>query len=366
MSSSTRPSRRALGVRLAVLAIAAGCFTATHLALERIAAYAERHFGAFLWRQQDSLQLFSAHNYVGLGRGRLLIYGPSEAREALLHEEIRPRVPGLRPLQHSLSMGTFDEGLLILEYLERYYGETAIPDAILLGITPRFVANLRHVASPLFTAINRYSPHATVDESTKPPRLVERPLLDGIRARAALLALQPDRYRRGVFAVTSHVVTRFVPTLAADRRVWGPVSQAKHLTTRITSEDRIKRWLTTPGNELELTHSWDPELDQTTMARQFQALRDFTTRHRVEVYVVNLPETSWSRDLYDPRKYAAYMRIVREELASVPFLDLRTAVPDEQFYDWSHVMWPAGRHVSKLAASLIEEHRSGHEEASPR
>ena len=345
-------------MRWAVLAMIAASFAVTHLVLERVAVYAEVHLGAFLWKQQDTLQLFSPHNYVNRGSGRLLIYGPSEAREAFLLEEVEPRVPGLRPYQHSQHGGTFEEGLVVLDYMERVYGPTAVPDAILLGITPRFVANIRSEASPLFTAIDRYSPYFTLDQTAHPPSLVGRSSLDSVRARVALLALQPDRYRRGVFAVASRVVTHFVPTLAADRRVWSPVSQAKRLTARIGSERRIRSWLSTPGNEFEQIHKWDPRENREAIARQFRALRDLTARHGIALYVVNLPELSWNRELYDVGRYDAYLRIVHEELRATPFLDLRTELSDDEFYDWSHATWKGGRHVSRRVASFIQDQRA--------
>src|SRR5262245_35465892 len=99
MTSSIRHSESGARVRWTVLAMIASAFAVTHLVLERVSAYAEVHLGAFLWKQQDTLQLFSPHNYVNRGGGRLLMYGPSEAREALLLEEIEPRVQGLHPYQ---------------------------------------------------------------------------------------------------------------------------------------------------------------------------------------------------------------------------------------------------------------------------
>jgi hypothetical protein len=336
----------------------AASFALTHAALECVATYAEVHLGAFLWKQQDALQLFSPHNYVNRGRGRLFIYGPSEAREAFLLEEIGPRVPGLRPYQQAQHGGTFEEGLVVLDYIERVYGKTAMPRAMLLGITVRFVANIRSEASPLFTAIDRYSPYVRLDDSERPPRLIERPLHESVRARLALLAFQPDRYRRGVFAVGSRALTHFVPTLAADRRVWGPVSQAKRLTARIGPEDRIKRWLATPGNEFEQIHAWDPQLNRMAIAREFHLLREYASRHAIDLYVVNLPELSWNRELYDPDKYAVYLSIVREALGDTPFLDLRTALADDEFYDWSHATWRGGRQVSRQVAAFIQDRRA--------
>ena len=61
-------------------------FAGVHLALEASARFSERYLGAYLWKEQDYLRLFSPANHAGRGRHRLLIYGPSEAREGLIPE----------------------------------------------------------------------------------------------------------------------------------------------------------------------------------------------------------------------------------------------------------------------------------------
>jgi hypothetical protein len=39
--------------------------------------------------------------------------------------------------------------------------------------------------------------------------------------------------------------------------------------------------------------------------RQFALLRDYTLRRAIGLYVVNLPEMSGNRELYDERRYAS-------------------------------------------------------------
>ena len=109
----------------------------------------------------------------------------------------------------------------MLRYIEGAYGRGAIPEVILLGITTRFVGNLRKRSSPLWDGINKYSPHFRVDASSRPPTLVRRSLLDSLRPRVALLNLQPDRYRRGLFAIASRTATRIVPSLVRASPVLG-------------------------------------------------------------------------------------------------------------------------------------------------
>jgi hypothetical protein len=42
----------------------------------------------------------------------------------------------------------------------------------------------------------------------------------------------------------------------------------------------------------------------------------------------------------------------------VPFLDLRTFLAEDDFYDSSHPKWRAGRRVSERVAQFIEAHRA--------
>jgi hypothetical protein len=341
-----------------VLATVAVVLVATQLVLEGAAQFAERRLGAFLWRQQDFFRLFNPQNYVGQGRGRLLIYGPSEAREGLFPEAIAPGVPGLVPYQHSQSIGTLEDGLIVLSYIERAYGASAIPDAILLGITTRFIGDLRTQASPLQEGINRYSPHFTVMEGGHPPELVPRSAFGALRARVALLRLQPDRYRRGLYAIGRHVAIRLEPSLEA-RLDRGPISASKYLVGRRGTEAGWRRWLATPGNHWDLVHNWDPERHRERVIRGLGLLRDYTRRHGIELYVVNLPEISWNRELYKPGRYEAYLEIVQTALGDTPFLDLRTFLADKDFFDEAHPSWPAGFRVSERVAAFINEHRNG-------
>lgn len=357
MSSSIRRSDNGLRSRLAVVACVGALLVSVHLVLEGAARFAERRLGAFLWKQQDYLRLFSAENYVGKGAGRLLIYGPSESREGLLPEEIERAVPGFKPYQHSQSIGTLEDGLLVLEYIERAYGRSAIPDALLLGITTRFIGDIRVQPSPLQQGINLYSPHFRVEGDGHPPALVDRSRFELVGARFALLGLQPDRYRRGILAIAGRAATQVVPTLSAQRWTWEPAVPAKYLMGKWNTEAATKKWLTTPGNFWDKVHAWDPERDRERVTHELRLLLDYTARHHVQLYVVNMPELSWNRDLYLPGRYESYLSLVKEALGTTPFLDLRTFLANADFWDDAHPVWPAGIRVSRRVGEFIAEHR---------
>ncbi len=358
MSSSIKRSDSGVRYRLLVLALAVGFFAGAHLVLEASARLAERGLGAHLWKGQDHLQLFQAHNYVGRGRSRLLISGPSEAREGLLPEELRRAVPDAKPYQHALSNGTLAEVLLLLDYIEKAYGESAIPAELLLGITPRFIGDIQTKGSPFQQGINLYSPHFRVEGQGHPPALVSRNVFAAAAARGALLGVQPDRYRRGLFALAGHVATVFSPSLAADRRLWVPIRPSKYLVGRAPEAD-TKNWLTTPGNFWDAVHAWDPEQSAERVKSELRMLLTFAARHDMKVYVVNLPELSFNRHLFQPGRYEAYLSIVKAALATTPFLDLRTFLADGEFFDDAHATWPGAIRLSQTVGEFVGAQR-GH------
>ncbi|MEQ1574345.1 MAG: hypothetical protein ABL993_08880 [Vicinamibacterales bacterium] len=349
------PSNGSLRTRLTVLALVGLLFAGAHLALEATARYAESRLGAYLWKEQDYLRLFSPAYHAGRGAGRLFIYGPSEAREGLLPEEIEHVVPDLKPYQNAQSIGTIEDGLVALNYIELAYGRAAVPDEILVGITTRFIANIRMQRSPLFEGIKKYSPHFTLEEGTHPPTLVPKSTLDATLSRVRLLALQPDRYRRGMVAVGAPLVNHVVPSLSAYERVL--TRPAKYLTRKIGPESDIRKWLTTPGNYWEAVHTWNPEADRGRITHDLQLLIDYTSRHGIRLYIVNLPEWSPNRDLYLPNRYEAYLDIVTSAIGDTPFLDLRTFLNDDEYYDEAHPTWDGGIRVSRRVAAFIKEHR---------
>lgn len=357
MSSSTRRSSVGTKHRLTILLCVGVAFAATHLVLESAARFAERHLGAYLWKEQDYLRLFSPSNHVDRGRDRLLIYGPSEAREGLLPEEIARVTPGFEPYQNSQSIGTLEDGLVVLNYIERAYGRSATPDAILLGITTRFIGDIRTQPSPLFRGIDKYSPHFKIVEGTHPPGLAPKSALESARAHWDLLSLQPDRYRRGLFAIASGLATKAMPSLSAEPRIWMPIAPAKYLPGTPWPAEATKAWLVEPGNFWEAVHAWDPERDRERVTRELRMLLEYTSRHGIQLFVVNLPELSWNRDLYQPGRYEAYLAIVKTALGETPFLDLRTFLTDDEFFDDAHPNWTAGIRVSKHVATFIDEHR---------
>src|SRR6187549_404478 len=105
-SSIAHSSGTSTRYKLALLVCVCLFVTAAHVVLGAAAGYAEVRLDAYLWKEEDFLRLFSPTNHRGRGRQRLLISGPSEAREALLPEELARALPGSKPYQNAQSLGT--------------------------------------------------------------------------------------------------------------------------------------------------------------------------------------------------------------------------------------------------------------------
>jgi hypothetical protein len=357
-SSIERSSGLITRYKLVLLGCVCLFVAAAHVVLDTAAGYAETRLDAYLWKEEDFLRLFSPTNHRGRGRQRLLITGPSEAREALLPEELARALPGSKPYQNSESQGTLEDGLVVLDYIERAYGPAAVPDAVVFGITTRFVAGIRENPSPLFAGINTYSPDFQLDETQHPPRLVPRSPLDSLQARLALLGRQPVRYRHALMAIAVHLLIRLYPRFDEHLRFRHSFAAAKYIDYRIWSPDVIKAHLSATGRVWDTIHAWDPARDRDRVTRELRLLLDYTSRHGIELYVVNLPELSWNRALYNRQRYDEYLDVVRSALGATPFLDLRTFLSDDEFYDTSHPMWRGGIRVSKKVADFIAERRA--------
>jgi hypothetical protein len=342
-SSGTATTLAAFGAALAFL-------VASHVAFEAVARFAETRLGAYLWKNQDHLRVMEPHLHVGQGAGRLSLFGPSEVREGVLPDELQNAVPGLRPYQNAQSLGTLEDTLFTLHYLERVHGRSALPAHLLLGITPRFVGNFRLDPSPLVEGLRKYSAF-DVDVTTSPPTLAPRPFVDSLRGRLRLLALAPDRYRRGLAAVLLATIHPVAPAFAArfERRLLRP---AKYLEGQWAPPDTMRRWLEEDGG-WRLVFGWDPAQDRRRIADQVGRLMTFCAQHGIRLYVVNLPEWSTSRAHYAPGRYEAYLSAVRAPLGDTPFLDLRTFLRDDEFWDTAHPNWAGAIRLSREVNAFV-------------
>ena len=342
-----------VGAVLAVLLVYGGV-TVAALGLSRTV---EMRYGSYPWQNEDWLRVLLPSLWVGRGPSRILIAGPSEAREALLYELFDESFPGLETFQGGQSRGTFQDLLLSLEYVERDYGPSAVPAVLVLGVTLRFVANIPRDRSPLIAAIDRYSPHFRVELGPDGPRLVSKRVSEALAARGRfLLFKQPSRYLSAAASVIRDNLPKDgLPSwLIGWLQMYGSPYKY-HLLARVPRE-AIRARIDQPTSFWFAAHRWEPDTDAEVIHQEFGRLLAFTRRHGMRLYVVNLPESVWNRESYGPGRYERYEALVRESLGDTPFLDLRMMLDPDEFYDAGHATLPGALRVSRRVIDFVRGH----------
>lgn len=335
MSSS--PAIARLRSTLLALVCAGIALWAAHVVMGRLAVWAETEEGAYLWWREEMMQLFSPTNYVGRGEGRILVTGPSEIREAILPELMSERL-GRDVYQNAISLGTLQTVVLQLEYIERYFGVSAVPDVVVLGVTPRFVSEAPPLAeAPFRDYVERFSPYAVID--TERVALEDKGVLPSLVARARHLAHQPRRYKGALRALRKRLggPDDFMLRPAKFHH-YGALPKAAYFEMA-ARDGRIP---------------WSLDEDEPAILRDFARLVALCNRHDVELFVVVMPEGSWARsDLhYPPGYHEKFLRLIRKASGVQP-LDLRSALRDGEFFDWAHPTAAGARKVTRRVCRHI-------------
>jgi hypothetical protein len=355
---STVASKRATLI-LAAVGCAGGAFFLNHLGLEALSRWLETRRDCYLWAQDGARQIVTPTYYPTDGQNRIMLCGSSEAREAFLPDILDDRLPGFRAFQNSYPSSTLTDQLILLEYVERVYGPSAMPKAVVMGITTRFIANLRQEGTfPLFTGINRYSPFLKVEQTKGVPKLVPKTAWESLRSRTAYLLHQTLRYRSALTGARWAVLVWMRPELVSDRRLKTGLSHARYIYDEPADQAIIKRLLLYAVN-FWAVHSWEVSLDRERIRREISELLSILRRHNIHLYVVNMPELSHNRALYKPGVYGAYLETVREAFGQTPFLDLRLSIPDQEFNDTTHTTLAGSIKVSERVAEFIKSHHYG-------
>jgi hypothetical protein len=77
----------------------------------------------------------------------------------------------------------------------------------------------------------------------------------------------------------------------------------------------------------------------------------------MQAFVVNLPEHPMNRAMFAPDRYDAYLDTVRTAIGSTPFLDLRTLLAEDDFFDEMHPTWKGGIAVSRAVGAFVAASR---------
>ena len=321
-----------------------------------VADEVEDRLDANLWRYEEWMQLTSSNRYPAGARDRILVIGPSEAREAFWPEPFRDVLGRARLVNDSLSLSTFEDAISQLEYIEKVYGNDTLGSLLILAVTPRFLQNYAPGERPLAIVLNRYSPYYKLDESVDPQRLEEKSFFEGVVARMHLAGHSGARFMKAVWAVG----------LAAEARVrhkdYEQTLRDHFLVgARFYAEaprDKSRYYaLAQQGGGFNLVlRTMNPLEQRSAILRDFNRLRAIAARNGTRILVVNLPEGGWSRNgFYNQGIHEAYMSVLREGVGDLPFLDLRDALNDDGFVDWVHPTRAASLMISREVAIAIRD-----------
>jgi hypothetical protein len=366
------------------------------LGLTRLSVWAETEMGAYPYKHEDWLRYLLPDLFVVDARERIMVIGPSAAREAVLVEPIARAFPGAHVFNGALSVGTIDDVLVSLEYIEGAYGAEALPNVLVLGLTPRFVANLP-AERPLQPAIDRYSPHFNVEEGENGPVIAPKSALSGSLAWLRFHALkQTSRYRTAIEAarlravlagrercrgagalcpydwpsdVTEWVLARpklvrflglgRLETFGLAGYLANEISPLRYSYDGRRSEDVLRARLENPESFWDEVFSWDPRPRAAETESRMVRLLDFATKREIEVFAVNLPENEICSAMYQPERYLAYRAVLESSLGDTPYLDLRSLLPRTELRDAVHVTLQGAERTTAAIVRLMEEHRQG-------
>jgi hypothetical protein len=358
--------------------------------LSAAARIAEKN-GAYPWRQEDFLRYMLPNLHADLGARRILLLGPSEAREDLIYQRFEEAFPGMEAYQGGQSLGTFNDTLLALDYMARVYGSGSMPNTLVLGITPRFVSNIPRDVSPMVISIDRYSPYLRVEKGHESETLVAKSFLEGLNGRLNFFSKQKARYWAAIASAVNRVIddplpyvkyedkvfpltrdalaksgVRMVATLAEG--AWGMglktflarmtklyISPYKYHHRPPMASDIIDGWIHDPESFWSKVREWNPGEDSILIERQFEQLLALAERGGIRLYVVNLPENPRVSASYRPGYYQRYIEAIRAALKDTPFLDLREMLPEEAFYDAGHLNLPSALKTTERIINFLEQ-----------
>ena len=350
--------------------------------LQALARTAESS-GAYPYQEEDWLRYLLPSLWPGDRQPLVLLTGPSTARENLLGEEFAAAFPGHRVFQGGISAGTLTDIMASLQYVERVHGPEALPEIMVLGVSPRFLAEVP-ADRPFAIGLNQYSRWYRVPDG---PRdgfgLVRKPVLRGLLAEARFLTRkQPARYRTAL----AWLVTRAIGPEASERLWASPVaggfvrsglgerflpprlrelgihefareriSPQKYLGSWHLDAPGLERWVDDPESFWGQVRRWDLAGDSLAVRRRALALIAFAEAHRIDTYVVNLPERSIGRVRHAPGFDARFRRYLTSVFEPLPVLDLRDFLADAEFRDVEHALPEGARRVTRQVIAFMEE-----------
>jgi len=386
----TRDSKKPLMAMSAVLSVALLC-AGIVIALLAFAAWAERDLHAFPFKQEDWLRYLLPARFESTDRERIMLAGPSIVRENLRYDQFEAAFPGFDIYQGGISLGTLEDVTAALEYVEKVYGASALPTILVLGISPRVIANFPD-DRPFALGLNRYSSWYSATQVASRIALQPKQPLDGALARARfLVSKESERFRIAFLALANHWLGKSESTPGGESTLargmnWLcktlPAQLIEYFTygrSRKFSCSEILQWMISPykysldpphqiplvtreeykpdpDSWWSLVYDWDPRKTELETRARLTYFVDFVNRHGIRTLVINMPERDVSRVLFYEHNYQAYLDLVSDELDGIEFINLREFSDTIDFYDREHTT-PAGS--VRLSDEIIRRMRGG-------
>jgi len=354
--------------------------------LEWLARRGEASGQAYPYKWEDWLRYFVPALWSDHGRPSLMLTGPSTARENFLMEDFARAFPLFHVAPGAMSLGTLRDVTAGLEYVEREYGRAALPSVIVLGISPRFLAEIPD-DRPFSRALARYGRHlGPLADSMSAFGLSQKSVFDGVLDNARFrLTRQAERYRTAFAWLATKLVsprasarvrsmppmrllaeTRFGEVMGVDRfaqlgprqfslEFMSPYRYQPAMTSM--PRDSLAASLDNPASWWHDVFTWDPDRDAAGIRARAAALVAWTRERRIDLYVVRLPEHSLLRQRIDPVRAERFDALMKAAFDPLPVLDLECLLPDDQFLDAEHALWTGAKQVSAQVIGYVKAAR---------
>jgi hypothetical protein len=154
---------------------------------------------------------------------------------------------------------------------------------------------------------------------------------------------------------TFEVVRRLGPAKSAMLWLRYHSMPFKYHSHQPLSRALIQGWVSKPRGMWYNTYRWDPATDREWTHGLLQRLLQFIERSDARLIVVNLPEHPFSRTKYQPGRYELYLEILKDGLGGTPFLDLRTLLGADEFYDVVHLTPAAAQRLTRTINRFLKK-----------
>jgi hypothetical protein len=362
-----------------------------HYGLNSLATWAERDLDAYPFMQEDWLRYLIPTKFVQKSTGKILLTGPSTVRENLLYERFEEEFPEHAVIQGGISLGTIDDVTAALQYIRRVYGNDALPNIVVLGISPRFIANIPENRA-LKGGIDRYSPYFSTLQNDAGLVLVPKNPAESLISRYRFLVYrQPDRYRTAIISLSSHLIAgdlfsqhdgnsktaiqKTLNRLFKRPGIRGIIGNTQYKRALDYDFTEVLAWMSSPykyrlnppvningliswmdekNSWWQDVHTWNPHATIQATTASLERFNSEITENDIDLFVVNMPERDVSRIRYKKEHYDAYLELVRNTLGNAHFLDLQDFLQTGEFHDLEHSIYPGSLRLTDKIISYMK------------